>query len=281
MSDFISNILKRHIESAKNVRPRIPGRFESDQNGLNFSSYEKPDEHNLIDQKLSEVDNVNHSPLEGSADNEEIPRQLHSQENGPVHSSFRGVKQNISMGRSITKPTVPPNGPLIESRDKVLGENTIIPGDEDFDGDRTQKNIDFRRTDLKKSGNDKNPEDLSLVPFVEYQVEKAKQKLQIFSNPQKPESRETESASGMKKSKYIEIGSEGLLVMPPGMKEQKSNRHPLKGDTKSESPQVIKVHIGRIEVRAVTHQSSLPPRSKVSPKPRLSLDDYLKQINGG
>ena len=44
----------------------------------------------------------------------------------------------------------------------------------------------------------------------------------------------------------------------------------------------IKVTIGRIEVRAIREQAPSPPRRrKVDPKPKLSLDDYLKQRNRG
>jgi len=44
----------------------------------------------------------------------------------------------------------------------------------------------------------------------------------------------------------------------------------------------IKVTIGRIDVRAVSQQAQPPPRQrKVDPKPKLSLDDYLKQRNKG
>ena len=44
----------------------------------------------------------------------------------------------------------------------------------------------------------------------------------------------------------------------------------------------IKVTIGRIDVRAVTPKAeSTPVRRVVPPKPKLSLDDYLKQRSGG
>lgn len=44
----------------------------------------------------------------------------------------------------------------------------------------------------------------------------------------------------------------------------------------------MKVTIGHIDVRAVRQQTPSPPRQrKVDPKPKLSLDDYLKQRNGG
>lgn len=44
----------------------------------------------------------------------------------------------------------------------------------------------------------------------------------------------------------------------------------------------IKVTIGRIDVRAVMQKAELTPvRHVVPPKPKLSLDDYLKQRSGG
>jgi hypothetical protein len=42
------------------------------------------------------------------------------------------------------------------------------------------------------------------------------------------------------------------------------------------------VTIGRIDVRAVKQQEKSPlQRHKFTPKPKLSLDDYLKQRNRG
>jgi len=43
-------------------------------------------------------------------------------------------------------------------------------------------------------------------------------------------------------------------------------------------PPSVQVTIGRVEVRAIMPPSSAPPR-RLPPRPRLSLDDYLKQRN--
>ncbi|GJQ57402.1 MAG: hypothetical protein D8M57_18995 [Candidatus Scalindua sp. AMX11] len=48
----------------------------------------------------------------------------------------------------------------------------------------------------------------------------------------------------------------------------------------SSTPPTIKVTIGRIDVRAVMQDAPLPPRRTSTQKPKLSLDDYLKQRNG-
>ncbi|HEY0172919.1 MAG TPA: hypothetical protein VGB98_18010 [Pyrinomonadaceae bacterium] len=44
---------------------------------------------------------------------------------------------------------------------------------------------------------------------------------------------------------------------------------------------VIRVTIGRVEVRAVTSPTPAPARKPVRPTPRMSLDEYLRSQNGG
>ena len=44
---------------------------------------------------------------------------------------------------------------------------------------------------------------------------------------------------------------------------------------------VIRVHIERIEVRAVPAPAAAPDRPLPAPRPRLSLDEYLRQRNEG
>jgi hypothetical protein len=51
--------------------------------------------------------------------------------------------------------------------------------------------------------------------------------------------------------------------------------------TEVHSSPVIKVHIGRIEVKAVMQQNVTPPQPFEYLKPGLSLDDYLTQQNSG
>lgn len=53
----------------------------------------------------------------------------------------------------------------------------------------------------------------------------------------------------------------------------------LRDDPVEKTPPMIRVTIGRIEVRAVT-QPSPPPQSSAPPAPKLSLDEFLQQHNG-
>ena len=54
------------------------------------------------------------------------------------------------------------------------------------------------------------------------------------------------------------------------------------GLPRAPQPTVIRVTIGRIEVRAVTLPPVAPPAPRPAPRaPSLSLDDYLKERRGG
>ncbi|MBA2604750.1 MAG: hypothetical protein H0U94_14280 [Acidobacteria bacterium] len=44
------------------------------------------------------------------------------------------------------------------------------------------------------------------------------------------------------------------------------------------SPPIVRVNIGRVEVRAMT---TPPPRQQAAKPARLSLDDYLRSRSGG
>jgi hypothetical protein len=73
---------------------------------------------------------------------------------------------------------------------------------------------------------------------------------------------------------------QGLMGEPPGMRNFKfAGKNDLL-NTNAELMPVIKVTIGRIEVRAVTQQAS-STLAKTTPKPMMSLDDYLKKRNEG
>jgi hypothetical protein len=56
---------------------------------------------------------------------------------------------------------------------------------------------------------------------------------------------------------------------------------PPAADPDEAAPAPIRIHIGRIDVRA-TIAAPQPPSSRLAPQaPRLSLDDYLRTKNGG
>ncbi len=58
---------------------------------------------------------------------------------------------------------------------------------------------------------------------------------------------------------------------------QRSDDAPAAGDSGRDQPPVIRVSIGRVEVRAIL--PAVPVEQVPAPRPRMSLDEYLKQQN--
>ena len=71
----------------------------------------------------------------------------------------------------------------------------------------------------------------------------------------------------------------GKLITGSGI--ELNNRTSLSNDNLEQQESIIRVNIGRIEVRAVTPSAPPPQHRNKQFKPVLSLDDYLSQRNGG
>ncbi|MDT5122143.1 MAG: hypothetical protein QOC96_1625 [Acidobacteriota bacterium] len=67
----------------------------------------------------------------------------------------------------------------------------------------------------------------------------------------------------------------------PTGKSMHTERREMMEETTSSSRPIIRVNIGRIEVRAATPQKTSKPYRKPPPRPGLSLEDYLKRRKGG
>ena len=72
----------------------------------------------------------------------------------------------------------------------------------------------------------------------------------------------------------------GKLVTGPGI-EWNNRTSGISNDNLEQQKSVIRVNIGRIEVRAVTPSTPPPQHRSKQLRPVLSLDDYLSQRNGG
>lgn len=75
------------------------------------------------------------------------------------------------------------------------------------------------------------------------------------------------------------LGSQqkGPIVVHPEVKPAVFPSIPLPS---SSEPRAIHVTIGRVEVRAIMAPTA-PPKAAAPPTPKISLEDYLKQRNGG
>lgn len=232
MSDFLINLLNRHMELTKNVQPRMRGRFE-------------PDAYSSIILTTNDL-------VENNIDDDISAKQ----------SSFKKQETKI---RSIE--------PL---------DNSVVHKNDDTKVGRSKK-ITIMNSETENSINNKIQDGVFHQQFDEHQPVRTKQSFIQSAKFNKGKSVVLESPTNATGLENIDIGSNGLLGLPPSLTDWKSelNQESFIKDIKTETEPVIKVNIGRIEVRAVTQQTPLPPRPKASPRPKLTLDDYLKQRNGG
>jgi hypothetical protein len=66
-----------------------------------------------------------------------------------------------------------------------------------------------------------------------------------------------------------------------GQTGEAMNVEPATNETAKESAPVVRISIGRVEVRAVLPTAPAPRPAPARPRPGLSLDDYLKEREGG
>jgi hypothetical protein len=71
------------------------------------------------------------------------------------------------------------------------------------------------------------------------------------------------------------------VTIKPAVSQEKMQIAKPAEPTEPTEPPVIKVTIGRIEVRAVTPPAPIPQQRVKQPSPVLSLDEYLRLRNGG
>lgn len=94
-----------------------------------------------------------------------------------------------------------------------------------------------------------------------------------YSEPEIPE-RNNHSRPAILKSESILVEHSASRRADPELRSSRNN-----GSENTYSPPVVRVTIGRIEVRAVMPPSP-PVEVSASSTPKLSLDDYLRQHNG-
>jgi hypothetical protein len=97
-----------------------------------------------------------------------------------------------------------------------------------------------------------------------------------------PESLATEPSFSPRTTTTAPKEPNQIVVQPEPISPLKSAESPFfpARQPSSNEPSAIHVTIGRIEVRAVMQQVATP-KTESPAAPRLSLEDYLKQRNGG
>lgn len=305
MSDFIISLLNRHIDIANNVQPNIPAKFEPDIKSSLFINVNDPavlhinddnttlqlsnKEHYFTDTPTGHSENnisgkkkdsPSQIPLNESAtkmDAEVNINDTNFQRSAAMNPDKRGLKKKDRKEERAKKT------PIVKSEEenskhKILySPKHLVSGSQEgsikpfkFD-DQDNK---FRNTNHEANQDKQTDEHHSIT------------KEQSSDFTVKPVEQETDSEKSQQSTDdlgNVDTLSHGLLGIPPRLQESKTemNQAFFIKDSNSDSEPTIKVSIGRIEVRAVMEPVQTPPLRKVTVKPKLSLDDYLKQRDGG
>lgn len=272
MNNYINNIINRHTETGTNVKPRLRGMFEPDVTASGISP---------------------HQDYPG----DESARKTHAEQSVDDLNRFQ---MNPAMSRNLTekKPESGMKKDQEKGKEGILGSypsfDTSLFSNEDKKGKKYKPsepgiNIEVGFSAEEPLNNNNNPDTGpgngagSKKYKMEYDPDKAQE---VFSRhllkdthvKVKPAfiTMPAPESTGFQKE---DSGLHGLLGERPLIKNSNNEyNRPLSGKPlQAETPPVIKVTIGRIDVRAVAQPISSSVKSKAAPTPKMSLEDYLNQ----
>ena len=275
MNNFFKNLIERHTQPADQIKPRLPGIYESDWNPtLSFEDHEA--RKLVIPEKKENSDPV---PLKDELTNKTNTINSVTQKN--TISNFELSNKTLQ---------------LFKERDQTLPINTRRRIQ-----DQENSNIG------KPVSKEKNELQQNIEKDSESQKEKQKANFNIFHI--KPESELIHNKHNYKKSNFSGNDKTGKSIQPKKqltsqekkvflnknkndvMKLNLPNRfnqwmnEPVKQSQSKPNEitasQTIKVNIGSIEVKAIMETNRTPVSGKPAFKPKLNLEDYLNQRNGG
>lgn len=271
MSDFINNVINRHILVNQNVKPRLRARFEP--------------------QSLPSTPGTNDIPLEGPSGDvvsaaqvtkqaESNRIQFRTEQTGVLQADDQATQDMESTSNKLINepfdvlPTASQPAYVdrsADSYDRLPRSQPIVMTTLLDDHAKNSMNPEFNTNQLRV-----NPDNLvtgenkmlQSAPFIsEYQPQ----------NTTKLEASAKHDADTDWGADRVHSG--GLLgeqaIVPYFVKT--SSEKATAPEPTAQSQQVIKVTIGRIDVRAVSPPSTTKPQNKAEPKPLLSIEDYLKQ----
>jgi hypothetical protein len=281
--DFVSNIINRHIEPAKNIMPRLRGKFEPPAQSPAIGA-------------------------ESFTANETIISQQASVDLGPANESFRDSVGPVEAGNSgtgiadVINPTnksttvLPPANPALKVRDSIgmqkeeneleitdgLPPGEIKKSQPNFNDQKEKKEWMQKELPLSKGKKEK------YFVITNYEISKDSQVIEAQHAFNKTSQQELTSSATpsikpifkTKESIQHSNNKRGIFGEPPGAglyNGGNKNGNLFNNHFEQETTQVIKVSIGQISVKAITP----PPASKSTPvsrelKPALSLETYLK-----
>lgn len=270
MRDFLTNLLDRHKGLGEKVLPRARGRFEPDVNAVAtfLPQFAQENSHHLMSAVTSPTNDAAGDKMEKHSS----AKHQVTEQRRPIIGSAEVIKQKTSKEIQYNS-----------SHETAYQSISEISGDIDKKCGQSHS--------IKPTMTDNPIHTIPINTQEDFYNQQSNQKKQVFSkmssdlpvNLPKMEPAMVESQPGTTTLENTDTVSHGLLGTPPRLSHQQSElfKGLLIKQNNNETESVIKVNIGRVDVRAVMQQAPSPRQRKATPKPKLSLDDYLKQRDGG
>ncbi|MEZ5082212.1 MAG: hypothetical protein R2750_01975 [Bacteroidales bacterium] len=294
MTGFLNNIITRHLDVAENVKPYIPGKFEPNalitgfsgeigmvpnrENDLWFREDILPgvsgsDISENSSQILSDTTKIKSSAKMDLNPGSEMETnfRVNAKESGSQnhykekHAGQRPMETNAMNRIKQNTHVITSNKPEIFSSENL--KNPIKPFISSENIPKQNNHLDQNQN--KKALSDQTPNSGNLSDVIKKPTEvKPTEKQFLLPN---------------ERTGQTEIFSHGQTKVPQWLKDWKneSGQESQKKESLPDSKPAIKVNIGRIEVKAIIQPMQTPPARKISTKPKMSLDEYLKKRNGG
>ncbi|MDX6695732.1 MAG: hypothetical protein QOF02_3335 [Blastocatellia bacterium] len=288
MSDFLTNLVARALNRAEAVRPRIASRFEPPSLAATSPFGSAP-----RDAELAATDSFIETP-------------------SPQPTDARPANFLQPTADHLTRPTPTPPTPLRESSDEHHARRQPDESTTRLDEARVERSTPLIPTPSSSQTMESQPRRMKADAATSFESREEQAEARLSDSEQsrveavrvseserlfddaglrrlEERVRRNEAAQRERQQQQTEAASivaaapqrnvEPRLSLAPAAQKPEALAAPAELPEPSPS---INVTIGRIDVRAVMPQASVPVRAAAErPRPALSLEDYLKQREGG
>jgi len=299
MNEFVNNILLRHLDPVTNIIPRLPGKFEPvnfpSANTVDLSTTVEtvqevslPQKKNQVDKGYSFETNVNDviplTPQLPVKSGNHFVQQLHSDEPAPLQNEVKstGNKTISTPGQEFAadkKNEHEISFEKLKDQEKPV-DNGIKPVTVNTSIERPSIDLFNEKPAIENAEQQGVPGNFLLNKPFDIVVPADKegtlhQHISILKQRIVKASAEKKNSFSEDK-KTIQAG-----LVKPVINNQHVRTNMNASIVSNEQPvsSVVKVSIGRIEVRAVTNAAPPKVNRSVIQKPNLTLDEYLKRKN--
>jgi hypothetical protein len=250
VNEFISHIVDRHINSENFIVPRVPGKFESFDPGQRNPGEINSIESNVFNNDGTDAANIDTkktlfqtSARDSLEDFSSTGRTLNIAKQDDVTPPFSMPEKRIDNVNKAPffSENIPRKTPVLSTIEKGIDE--FASATENMSLNRIQNNNLFNAVRPALTENNQNP----------------------FSQKEQTQKKPEDGSSS-----FTLVKNKASFENPRSIFQEKFQQETLP---------VIKISIGRIDVRAIVSSPATKSTEQVSQGPNMSLDDYLKKRN--